>query len=74
MSDCAKELEDIARLMEFAEEGLSQAHNLIDFLNSKRGAKALNIKRVQDKASLLKAKLEALEQEYHQLNSSRFHI
>lgn len=69
--DCSnKELEDIDRLMDLAEEGLSQANNLLEHLSLK-GDNSQKFLDILARARFLKAHLASLEEQKQIINAFR---
>jgi septation ring formation regulator EzrA len=71
MDNSTKELEDICRLMDLAEEGISQVSNLLAALVDQKGTSQKRLLELQDRASKLHAQLSILEAE-RQIITSRY--
>lgn len=72
-NETAKELENITRLMEIAEEGLKQINARLAQLNPKQKNGHGNPEELQIRANLLKDNLDGLKEKRQLLTYSHFH-
>lgn len=71
MDDPTKELEKVTRLIQIAEESLSQIQNKLGLLTSSQEVEEAQLAGLWSRASLLQGSLATLEKEHQALIHSR---